>query len=285
MNVFGAYADDYDRFRPAYPAQMWDDVVAACGAAGDLAAAASSDDESAVHAVDIAAGTGRAAVELARRGFAVTAVDLDRGMLSTAEAAAKRDGLKMETRHAPAEDTGLVGGHARLITCMQAFHWFDVPRAVSELRRVVEDERGAVLIAWNDRDLRNAMMRELEDIFKEHNPLYDYTMKLAEHVTSEGEALTGSGAFSALPPPLWARDEGTDGSAHGGMWTYDNPTKGMDADALIDLCRTFSYVRNALDEKGVDAFEKDVRALVRRHHGSGTFALPWVTKCWVLRPR
>jgi SAM-dependent methyltransferase len=52
--------------------------------------------------LDIGCGTGRHAVQLARLGYAVTGVDLSRGMLAEAEKAAKVAGVIVEWIHADA---------------------------------------------------------------------------------------------------------------------------------------------------------------------------------------
>lgn len=52
--------------------------------------------------LDIGCGTGRHSVELARRGYQVTGVDISSGMLSEAEKAAKEAGVAVELIHADA---------------------------------------------------------------------------------------------------------------------------------------------------------------------------------------
>ncbi len=54
--------------------------------------------------LDVGCGTGRHAVELARRGFAVTGLDLSAGMLDQAAGAAERAGVTIELVHADATD-------------------------------------------------------------------------------------------------------------------------------------------------------------------------------------
>ena len=74
--VFGEVAHDYDRVRPGYPAQLFDDVLAF----------ARLEDGGPV--LDIGAGTGRAALALAARGAAVTALEPDPAMAAVLSAKA-----------------------------------------------------------------------------------------------------------------------------------------------------------------------------------------------------
>jgi cyclopropane fatty-acyl-phospholipid synthase-like methyltransferase len=52
--------------------------------------------------LDMGCGTGRHAVELARRGYRVTGVDISSGMLAEAEMAARKAGVEVEWIHADA---------------------------------------------------------------------------------------------------------------------------------------------------------------------------------------
>ncbi len=54
--------------------------------------------------LDMGCGTGRHAVELAKRGYMVTGVDLSQGMLTEAARAAQAAGVSVEWVHSPAED-------------------------------------------------------------------------------------------------------------------------------------------------------------------------------------
>jgi cyclopropane fatty-acyl-phospholipid synthase-like methyltransferase len=54
------------------------------------------------HILDMGCGTGRHAVELARRGYRITGVDISSGMLAEANKAAKKAGVRVEWIHADA---------------------------------------------------------------------------------------------------------------------------------------------------------------------------------------
>ena len=66
---FGPVADAYERFRPGYPAELFDAVLAYAGRPVRTA-------------LEIGAGTGKATRLFARRGITVTATDPDRAMLA-----------------------------------------------------------------------------------------------------------------------------------------------------------------------------------------------------------
>lgn len=290
--VFGCYANEYDAHRPGYPSKMWDEVLArvrpsARAGAGPVPTGAV--------AVDIATGTGRGAVELARRGLDVIAVDYDQGMLGELEqraaTALKGGGGRLRTQLARAEATGLEDGCADLVVALQSFHWFDRDAALAEFRRLLAPSAGPgqrpggglVVIAWNDRDLSVPWMQEYEDIIERHNPSYHRSLKQAEAVVDCGRALTASGLFEIVD----CRDSGEAGGAGpAAPLVVPNPTPGCTLEAVKAMNRTMSYVRNALSQSELESLESEMADLVRATFGDEqrTFAFPWVCKAWLLRP-
>lgn len=65
--VFGEVADEYDRLRPTYPSELFDDVLAYAALDGRPA-------------LEVGAGTGKATVEFTSRGVDVTALEPDARM-------------------------------------------------------------------------------------------------------------------------------------------------------------------------------------------------------------
>ena len=64
---FGAVADEYERMRPGYPAELVGDVVGFAFGTVD-------------RALEVGAGTGKATLAFADRGIAVTALEPDKAM-------------------------------------------------------------------------------------------------------------------------------------------------------------------------------------------------------------
>mmetsp|Transcript_7059 Transcript_7059/g.10711 ORF Transcript_7059/g.10711 Transcript_7059/m.10711 type:complete len:294 (+) Transcript_7059:80-961(+) len=262
-NVFGSYADEYDTHRPFYPKIMWDDIM------NDLH---DHDDKT---AVDMAGGTGRGALELARRGFfrSVLAVDLDANMLARISHAAHREDLtNLNTIQSAAEETPLPSHSVDLIVCLQAFHWFDTIRALEEFHRLLKKPNGVAVVAWNDRNLEVDWIQELESIIERYNPAYDRKMKIAEHVVQDGALFEQSGQLKV-----------------DSVKRYANPVKNMTNRAMLDLLWTYSYVRNASfgsDAETAKQFNKEIEELLIRHHGEDSaFDLELICKCYILKPR
>ncbi len=124
---FGAFADTYAAFRPAYPDALF-----------AWLADHAPDTE---HAWDCATGNGQAAVALAAHFDRVTATDA-----SAAQLAHATPHPRVTYRQAPAEASGLGDASADLVTVAQALHWFDRPAFYAEAERVLRP--GGLLAVW-----------------------------------------------------------------------------------------------------------------------------------------
>lgn len=124
---FSDRSDRYARYRPQYPAALFDFVAGLC--------------ERRDAAWDCATGNGQAAVALVRSFERVHATDASRQQI---EAAMAHERVTYAV--APAEDSALPGASVDLVTVGQALHWFDLPAFFNEAERVLR--RGGVLAAW-----------------------------------------------------------------------------------------------------------------------------------------
>jgi ubiquinone/menaquinone biosynthesis C-methylase UbiE len=91
--------------------------------------------------LDLAAGTGKLTRALAGRFARVTAVEPDASMRAVLSQASSRS-LVLE---GSAEEIPLADGAVDGVFCAEAFHWFDWPRAVAEIARVLRPGSPLVL--------------------------------------------------------------------------------------------------------------------------------------------
>lgn len=66
-----------------------------------------------------------------------------------------------------AEDTGLDDRSADTVVAAQAFHWFDHPRAMAEIERILRPG-GHLVCAWNVRDDTVPWMRAYTEVVDRH---------------------------------------------------------------------------------------------------------------------
>ncbi len=137
---FSGLAENYAKYRPGYPAEAVDFILAHCGLGrGSLL-------------VDVGCGTGISSRLFAERGLRVIGIDPNEDMRRQAEAANRPLGnLAPSYRKGRAEETGLPSASADAVLAAQAFHWFEADAALREFRRILH-RGGWVVLMWNERD-------------------------------------------------------------------------------------------------------------------------------------
>ncbi|XP_061091803.1 putative methyltransferase DDB_G0268948 [Conger conger] len=87
-------------------------------------------------AVDVGCGSGQGTVLLAPHFSRVIGMDISRAQLEMAEASGSVPNVSY--RQSSAEELPLTDGSVDLVTAMAAAHWFDVPRFLQEVDRVLK---------------------------------------------------------------------------------------------------------------------------------------------------
>jgi SAM-dependent methyltransferase len=124
---FSAQAAAYARYRPAYPASLFDFLASCCRDHG--------------LAWDCGTGNGQAALGLALHFTRVVATDA-----SATQVAHATPDPNVHYAVAPAEQAPLEAHTADLVTVAQAVHWFDLDGFYAEVGRVLKP--GGVVALW-----------------------------------------------------------------------------------------------------------------------------------------
>jgi SAM-dependent methyltransferase len=237
---FGQAADLYDSIRPTYPPEA---LAWMCGDAPK-------------HVVDVGAGTGLLTRGLIALGHDVTAVDPDTQMLAKLTAASP--GVAA-VREGTAEHLPLPDASADVITAGQSFHWFDRPKALPELRRILRPG-GVLAPIWNIRD---------ESV--------DWVDQLTEIIGNSRGELT---PMDATDPGYFAPDFG---EVQIRVFRHSKP---YNRAGLIRLVQSRSYYLTADAERRRE-LDEAVGRLADTHPdlaGKETFAMPYVTTAFRAHP-
>ena len=145
---FSERSKDYALYRPSYPSEAIDWILEGLGAPDRLIAA------------DIGAGTGISSRLLAERGVNVIAIEPNAAMR---QAATPHPLVQFQDGNA--ESTKLEDNSVDLVTCFQAFHWFNPEPTLTEFARILKP--GAILVTvWNNRDRQDEFTAEYSHLIQ-----------------------------------------------------------------------------------------------------------------------
>ncbi|WP_297216441.1 class I SAM-dependent methyltransferase [Thermoplasma sp.] len=158
---FTGKAENYSKYRPAYPIEIIRLLKEKYGFNKDMVIA------------DIGCGTGILARLFLENGNPVICVDPNEDMLAVAKKILSSYS-NVSFVVGKAESTRLNDHSVNVITVGQAFHWFDMDRAKREFRRILKAPNMVVLI-WNDRDVRDPFTQQYEELVREFSKGYHGT--------------------------------------------------------------------------------------------------------------
>lgn len=157
---FSNRVEDYVRYRPGYPPETMDLLVAECGLTPGWVVA------------DVGSGTGILTEHFLKNGNPVFAVEPNGAMRDAAERLLS--GYPSFTSiDGTAERTTLKEGGVDLMTAGQALHWFDSEAARAEFERVLRGE-GWVAFVWNaHRGNMTPLTADYEQLLRRHGTDYE----------------------------------------------------------------------------------------------------------------
>jgi ubiquinone/menaquinone biosynthesis C-methylase UbiE len=242
---FSDRVENYAKYRPSYPAEMVRFLETLVAPPATVA--------------DIGSGTGILTGQLLKSGYRLIAIEPNEPM--------RREAERVLSGHpdfrsvcGAAEATTLPDRSVDLITCAQAFHWFDRPKAKLEFSRILKANCLAALI-WNERqEEASAVSREYDNILVEMVPDY-------QNVTHRQTGLEEFRAFFA-PGEVQLR-------------TFPN-LQSLDREGFLGRLLSSSYVPNR-GQPGHAEIVAAVGKLFEAHNIGGKIRFDYETKVYVGR--
>ena len=155
---FGKAAEDYGTFRAGFPESIFDRLAEFSVGLPDQTV------------VDLGTGTGTLARGFALRGCKVIGVDPDPRMIGQAKKLDHQSKVSIRYVEAKAESTGLDSGTADVVTAGQCWHWFDQPRAIAEVIRLLESGGKLVIANFDWLPLAGNVVEATEALIVQYNP-------------------------------------------------------------------------------------------------------------------
>jgi SAM-dependent methyltransferase len=146
---FGATAHVYERARPDYPMSAINHLVERL----DIRPGAT--------VLDLGAGTGKLTRQLVPTGATIVAIEPVEAMRAQLQASVPG----VEVIDCTAEQISWPDADADAVVAGQAFHWFDAPRALIEIHRVLRSGGGLGLM-WNTRDETEPWAARITEIIR-----------------------------------------------------------------------------------------------------------------------
>jgi ubiquinone/menaquinone biosynthesis C-methylase UbiE len=147
---FSNRAENYARFRPGYPDELFTFIEAEMNL------------RSADNIVDIGSGTGLFAEPLLKHGHKVVCLEPNEDMRKAGEERLKKY-PSFQSIQSTAEHTGLENSSVDLITIAQTFHWLDPVAARLECNRILKPN-GHVILAWNRQTNQTTFGKKYTDL-------------------------------------------------------------------------------------------------------------------------
>ena len=153
---FTGRAATYDRYRLRYPPDTILNLLRTwCGLQPDWLVA------------DIGAGTGMLSEVFLANGNPVIAIEPNQEMRLACEQLLHTSPC-LEVRDGTAEATGLPNATVAMVAAGRAFHWFDIPRALTEFRRILKPDGWLVLVSLGRDKGEDPQSRDFEHLLTHH---------------------------------------------------------------------------------------------------------------------
>lgn len=155
---WGRTSRDYSLHRPNYPDRFFD-LLASLGVG--------LKDQ---RILDLGTGVGFLALRFAQQGAVVTGVDIAEGQIEEARRRCATTGLAADFLVAQAECTGFPSGSFNAATASQSWLYFDVARAIAEVKRLLKPDGLLVTSHFGWLPRQDRIARASEELVLRYNP-------------------------------------------------------------------------------------------------------------------
>jgi ubiquinone/menaquinone biosynthesis C-methylase UbiE len=242
---FSDRAETYAKYRPRYPDEMLQFLEALVAPPAAVA--------------DVGSGTGILTAQLLKCGYDVWAVEPNEAMRTAAERTLS-DSTAFRSVVGTAEATTLEDRSIDLITCAQAFHWFERVQTRLEFSRILKSD-GWVALLWNERQ---------EDASPINRAYDDLLQAMASDYQNMSHRRIAAEDIRAFFAPGEAQ-----------LRTFAN-SQTLDCDGFLGRLMSSSYVPN-VGQPGHQEIVEAAKRVFEAHQAAGKITFEYETKVYVGR--
>lgn len=242
----------YDEIRPSYPEKLIEDMISKT----ELKLSDSL--------LEIGAGTGKATIQLAEKGFTIHAVELDKDMAEI---------LKDKCSNHPRVSLDVASFEEwrskdnkrfNVIYCAQAFHWIDTSIKYRKCYELLEDD-GYLILFWynpddNESDETKIINQKTEEIVKKYGDSYFIDRGQTERRTHSGVSsgdereaeIKASGLFDIIEKIEYTQEKRNNAEQ------YLKVRKSVPA---------FASILDGLDNRTIEKMDNEIQEIVNNHGG------------------
>jgi SAM-dependent methyltransferase len=246
---FGPVASDYGRYRAGFPQAFFKRLFADGWVQPDD------------NVLDLGTGTGTIARGLALRGCRATGLDPNQHLLTEAARLDREAALGITYVEGRAEATGLPSQSFDVVTAGQCWHWFDRPRTVTEVARVLVPGGRLIIAHFDWLPLRDNVVTMTERLIEQHNPAW--------HL----------GNTSGLYPP-WLTDVAEGGFENCETFSFDLDVP-YSHEAWRGRIRASAGVGASLPAADVERFDAELASVLKRDWPNEPLHVPH--RVWALK--
>jgi ubiquinone/menaquinone biosynthesis C-methylase UbiE len=242
---FSDRAETYAKYRPRYPDEMLQFLEALVAPPAAVA--------------DVGSGTGILTAQLLKCGYDVWAVEPNEAMRTAAERTLS-DSTAFRSVVGTAEATTLEDRSIDLITCAQAFHWFERVQTRLEFSRILKSD-GWVALLWNERQ---------EDASPINRAYDDLLQAMASDYQNMSHRRIAAEDIRAFFAPGETQ-----------LMTFAN-SQTLDCDGFLGRLMSSSYVPN-VGQPGHQEIVEAAKRVFEAHQAAGKITFEYETKVYVGR--
>ena len=192
--TFNDDAENYDKYRPGYPDELFDDIMHYFG-------------NSVYKAMEIGAGSGQATQWFAGQGIYTIAMDIGKNMVNFLSVKFQNYS-NIKCVCSSFEDYKTDGERFDLVYSATAFHWLDCGQALPKIKSIL-NSNGIIALFWNHPFVgrkNDTVHNAIRKIYDKYRPDDKTPQEFSDRDTDKYKSLLSDSGFKDVKAKLYCRE-------------------------------------------------------------------------------